>query len=86
MADIVSASYDVVFKALFARHQDLLRAFLENILDLTFKEEDEIIVLNPEMVPNTSEGKLVRLDIHVRTSERKFNIEMQAHKNGFSPE
>lgn len=86
MADIVSASYDVVFKALFVRHQDLLRVFLEDILDLTFKDEDEIIVLNPELVPETSDEKLIRLDIHVRTADRKFNIEMQAHKNGFSAE
>ncbi|MBP3869653.1 MAG: Rpn family recombination-promoting nuclease/putative transposase [Faecalicoccus sp.] len=86
MADIVSASYDVVFKALFVRHQDLLRVFLEDILDLTFKDEDEIIVLNPELVPETSDEKLIRLDIHVRTADRKFNIKMQAHKNGLSAE
>lgn len=86
MADIVSASYDVVFKALFVRHQDLLRVFLGDVLDLKFKEEDEIIVLNPELVPNTSDGKLIRLDIRVRTAKCKFNIEMQANKNGFSPE
>ena len=86
MTDIVSASYDVVFKALFVRHQDLLRVFLGDVLDLTFKDEDEIIVLNPEMVPKTSDGKMIRLDIRVRTAERKFNIEMQANKTGFSPE
>lgn len=86
MAEFISASHDVVFKALFAQNKDILRAFLRDVLDLPLTENDRIDVLNPELIPNSSDGKLSRLDIHVETASRKFNIEMQARKNGFSAE
>lgn len=86
MAEFISASHDVVFKALFAQNKDILRAFLRDVLDLPLTENDTIDVLNPELIPETSNGKLSRLDIHVETASRKFNIEMQARKDGFSAE
>lgn len=49
-------------------------------------DSDTVTVLNPELIPDTSDGKLSRLDIHVEMSNRKFNIEMQARKSGFSAE
>ena len=82
MAEIISASHDVVFKALFVRNQDILRAFLRDILDLPITDSDRIDILNPEELPESSNGKLSRLDIHVEMANRKFNIEMQARKKG----
>ncbi len=86
MAEFISASHDVVFKALFVRNPDLLKAFLSDILDLSLTDNDEVTILNPELIPDTPDGKMSRLDIHVKTPDRKFNIEMQASKNGFSAE
>lgn len=86
MGEIISASHDVVFKALFVRNPDILRAFLSDILDLPITNNDKITILNPELIPDFSEGKLSRLDIHVEMKNRRFNIEMQARKNGFSAE
>lgn len=86
MGEIISASHDVVFKALFVRNPDILRAFLRDILDLPITDNDKITILNPELIPDFSEGKLSRLDIHVEMKNRRFNIEMQARKNGFSAE
>lgn len=86
MAEIISASHDVVFKALFVRNPDLLRAFLRDVLDLPLTESDEVTILNPELIPETADGKLSRLDIHVNMAKRKFNIEMQARKMGFNTE
>lgn len=77
---------DVVFKALFVRNPDILRAFLRDILDLPITDNDKITILNPELIPDFSEGKLSRLDIHVEMKNRRFNIEMQTRKNGFSAE
>ncbi len=34
MAEIISASHDVVFKTFFVRNPDILRAFLRDVLDL----------------------------------------------------
>lgn len=86
MAEIISASHDVVFKALFVKNPDILKAFLSDVLDLPLTDKDEIVILNPELIPDTPDGKLSRLDIHVNMADRKFNIEMQARKKGFSPE
>ena len=86
MAEIISASHDVVFKALFVRNPDILRAFLRDVLDLPLTDNDEVTILNPELIPETADGKLSRLDIHVKMANRKFNIEMQARKTGFDAE
>lgn len=86
MDDIISASHDIVFKALFVNNPDLLRAFLRDVLDLPLTDSDEVVILNPELIPKRADGKLSRLDIHVNTANRKFNIEMQARQRGFSPE
>ena len=84
--EIISASHDVVFKALFVRNPDVLRAFLRDVLDLPITDYDKVTVLNPELIPDTSDGKLSRLDIHVEIAKRSFNIEMQASRTGFSSE
>ena len=86
MTEIISASHDVVFKALFVRNPDVLRAFLRDVLDLPLTDDDEVMILNPELIPETADGKLSRLDIHVKMAHRKFNIEMQARKKGFDAE
>ena len=86
MTEIISAAHDVVFKALFVRNPDLLRAFLRDVLDLPLTDNDKITVLNPEEIPNIADGKLSRLDIHVNTAKRRFNIEMQSRKHGFDAE
>ncbi len=84
MEDFIPASHDIVFKALFARNIDIFRAFLRDVLNLPITEQDEINVLNPELIPETANGKMSRLDIHVITPSKKFNVEMQARKKGFS--
>ncbi|MCM1508832.1 MAG: Rpn family recombination-promoting nuclease/putative transposase [Ruminococcus flavefaciens] len=86
MAEIIAASHDVMFKALFVSNKDILRAFLRDVLDLPLTEKDKVDILNPELIPESSDGKLSRLDIHVEMADRRFNIEMQARKSGFSAE
>lgn len=63
-----------------------MRAFLRDVLDLPLTEKDKGDILNPELISESSDGKLSRLDIHVEMADRRFNIEMQARKNGFSAE
>lgn len=86
MREFLSASHDIVFKALFVRNPDLLRAFLRDVLDLDISDEDEVTILNEELIPLAIDGKLSRLDVHVRTATQKFNIEMQARSVGFNAE
>ena len=86
MNDFISASHDVVFKALFVRNQDVLKAFLNDSLDLNLTDADSIKVMSSEDIPDSADGKLSRFDVHVRTAGRRYNVEMQARKSGFSSE
>ncbi|MBR4751434.1 MAG: Rpn family recombination-promoting nuclease/putative transposase [Thermoguttaceae bacterium] len=86
MNDFISASHDVVFKALFVRNQDVLKAFLNDSLDLNLTDADSIKVMSSEDVPDAANGKFSRFDVHVRTANRRYNVEMQAQKSGFSSE
>ncbi len=80
MDSIISAKNDVVFKVLFSRNKELLREFLNDILDISIESVDDIDVLNPEFPPESIDGKFSRLDINVRTSDENVNIEMQVAK------
>ncbi|MCM1226658.1 MAG: Rpn family recombination-promoting nuclease/putative transposase [Clostridium sp.] len=80
MDDVISAKNDVVFKVLFSRNKELLREFLNDVLDISIESVDDIDVLNPELPPESIDGKFSRLDINVRNSEENVNIEMQVAK------
>ena len=84
MEEFISASHDIVFKALFAKNKDILKAFLRDVLNLPLTEQASLQVLNDELIPDVANGKLSRLDIHVIMPNKKFNVEMQARKKGFS--
>ena len=84
MEEFISASHDIVFKALFAKNEDILKAFLRDVLELPLTEQASLQVLNDELIPDVANGKMSRLDIHVIMPNKKFNVEMQARKKGFS--
>ena len=84
LAEFIHAKHDVVFKALFVYHHDILAAFLHDVLDLPITVKSHIVVKNPEIIPVYADGKTCRLDIHVETENRKFNVEMQSRADGFS--
>ena len=86
MDDFISASHDVAFKALFVRNPDILKAFLSDALELNLTEDDVITVVSSEDIPDAAAGKVSRFDVHVRTANRRYNVEMQARKIGFSAE
>lgn len=77
MDSIISAKNDVVFKVLFSRNKELLRVFLNDVLDISVESVNDIEVLNPELPPESIDGKFSRLDVNVRTSGKNVNIEMQ---------
>ena len=84
MAEFISATYDVVFKALFVRNPKLLREFLRDVIRLPLPANAEIVIKNPELSPSFADGKTSRLDIFVEMANRQFNVEMQAKRYGFS--
>ena len=75
--DVVSAKLDVVFKMLFTKHLDLLKAFVSDILEIPLGDIEELVVTNPELPPENPEGKFSRLDLNMKLKDRLINVEIQ---------
>lgn len=75
--EIISAKLDVVFKTLFVRHQNLLKAFISDMLDIPRNDIESLVVTNPEMTPDTFDGKFSRLDLNISVKGKLINIEIQ---------
>ncbi len=75
---ILPPSSDIVFKNVFGQEpSELLRAFLNDILDLTIERVSDIEIENSENVPEHQEDKMVRMDIKVKTKAYLIDIEIQ---------
>ncbi len=84
--ELFSPKSDIVFKELFGKEdsKEILRYLLNDMLDLNIKSAEDITLLNTEVVPETPEEKLSRLDIcAIVTNDRKerINIEVQVQKD-----
>jgi len=55
----------------------LLHDFLASALQIPYDSIKNIEVQNPEILPNTIEGKLSQMDISLKVDNRAVNIEMQ---------
>ncbi len=79
MSRILSPQIDVVFKKMFADKNNigLLRNLLSKILGIPENDLQDIVVLNPELLPEEVDQKFSRLDIRAKVSGKNVNIEMQ---------
>lgn len=76
MLELLDPKLDVVFKLLFTREEQLLRAMLEAILGEPIVS---LRVLNPELPGNLSGDKGIVLDIRVElASGKRVDVEMQS--------
>ncbi len=81
--ELLSPKMDVVFKALFGRDncRDMLRSFINAMLDLDIVSEDDIEIANTEMQKSHHDDKGSRLDLRVRTKDKvHIDIEIQLEK------
>ena len=78
--ELVSPKLDVVFKTLFVENPDLLENFVACALDVNPEEITEFQITNPELPPESAEGKFSRLDISLVVNGRLVNIEIQVRK------
>lgn len=86
--EIVSAKIDVVFKELFIRKEELLKNFISDVLDIPFENILKIVLTNPEIPSDFSDGKLVRLDLSVSLrqqdgTETLINVELQVNRQSY---
>lgn len=75
--DVVSAKLDIIFKKIFTENDDMLQEFLADILDIPYDDIQDVIVTNPELPPETSDGKFSRLDLNLKVADKLINVEIQ---------
>ena len=78
--EILSAKYDIVFKLLFGDERSIeqLTDFLKAVLDLPEDEYDEVVIVDPHLLPEYKGDKLGILDVKVKTKSKKvIDIEIQ---------
>lgn len=68
--DVVSAKLDIIFKKIFTENQDLLQAFLADILDIPSENIQDIIIVKQELTPETTDGKFSRLDLNLKVADK----------------
>lgn len=77
--ELLPVKRDLVFKAVFVGDSDLelLASLLSSILEMDIKAED-MAVTNTELPPVHEAGKLSRVDIRIRTADKKhIDVEIQ---------
>lgn len=80
--NIVKAKLDIIFKMLFTKDLDMLKAFVGDMLDIPVDEIDDLHVLNPEITPMMVDGKESRLDLKLSIKEMIVNVEIQLCNEG----
>ena len=69
--------YDIVFKKAFVDNNDLLKRFISDMLSIPFDDIGEVVVANPELIPDEKDGKVSRMDIKANINGAIVNIEIQ---------
>ncbi len=59
--DVVSAKLDIIFKKIFTDNRDMLHEFVADMLEIPSESIKEIVITNPELVPETIDDKFSRL-------------------------
>jgi predicted transposase/invertase (TIGR01784 family) len=80
---VVKPKIDVVFKTLFVEHTDLLIDFLSYALRMPTEEIADIVITNPELIPDTYGEKFAQLDLVLtQPNGTKINVEIQNGDKG----
>jgi predicted transposase/invertase (TIGR01784 family) len=75
--NVIRAKLDIIFKKMFIENTDLLHDFLATVLEMPHDSIKNIVVRNPELLPDVVDGKLSRVDILLKVDDRVVNVEMQ---------
>lgn len=84
--EIIRPKLDIVFKRLFQKDMNMLKAFVGDLLGIERGKIQSIEVLNPENQPDDIEGKQSILDLKLRVDGDIVNVEIQLNNTGFFKE
>lgn len=71
---------------LMTDNDNVLRSFLSAVLDIDRNTIGNIMIENPENLPDVSDGKQSQMDLKVKVGDRVVNIEIQLCNKGNYPE
>jgi predicted transposase/invertase (TIGR01784 family) len=77
---------DTLFKMLFVKYPDLLKRLVAELLYIDYDSINELVIINPEMPPESMGDKFCRLDINMTVDGRRVNLEIQVENEGNYPE
>lgn len=84
--DIIKAKLDIVFKKLFTSDDEVLKAFVADILGIPKDDIKQITVENPNILPSMIDGKQSQLDLKMRVNDKIVNLELQLCNKGNFPD
>ena len=77
---------DILFKMLFIRYQNLLKALVSVLLGISIESIEQFSVTNPEIPPESLGDKFCRLDINMTVNGQQVDLEVQVDNKGDFPE
>ena len=84
--EIVRPKLDIVFKILFQKDMNILKAFVGDLLGIERGKIESIEVLNPEISPDDIDGKQSILDLKLCVDGNIVNVEIQLNNTGYFKE
>jgi len=73
---------DILFKLFFVKNRELLRSFLAAALKIPRNSIGEIVIINPEILPDFASGKTCRLDLRLTVDDKVVDVEIQLENEG----
>lgn len=80
--NVIKAKLDIIFKKLFTSDDDILMAFVADILDIPKSDIKQIKVENPNVLPSMINGKQSQLDLKMSVDDKIVNVEIQLCDKG----
>ncbi|MCL2380542.1 MAG: Rpn family recombination-promoting nuclease/putative transposase [Treponema sp.] len=77
---------DTLFKMLFVQNPDLLKRLVCELLRIKFESIGQFEIKNPEMPPESLDGKFCRLDINMTVDGQLVDLEIQVRDEKDYPE
>ena len=77
---------DILFKALFEKHPNLLKSLVSNLLSIPKDEITQFELRNQELPPDFIDDKYCRVDINMEVNGKRINLEVQVEDFKSYPE
>lgn len=80
--EIVKPKLDIVFKSLFTKDMEMLKAFVGDLLEIERGKIQSVTVINPNILSEDADGKQSQLDLSMLVDDKIVNVEIQLSNKG----